>query len=545
MKRALVILRRLRRNRSGHATLMVAGALTMLLAVSALGIDTGMFFLEKRRLQGIADAAALSAAADPASARAGADAALALNTGAPATLEAIDVGAYTPDGTLAPAARFTVDPAGSAVRLSVAGRSPSFFGRAIGFRNPTEITATATAARIDLAAFSIGSRLAAIQGGLPNALLSGLAGSDLKLTVLDYQSLVGGEVDLLRTVEALRTELKLDGATFDEVLAADVTLPQVLRAAAASAGPAAAVLSAVAGRVPATGTRLSNLIDLGPLGANLRVGDGPPIVVQASSFLRAVLETGGERTVTADADAGIPGIASTRVRVVTGDRAAHSPWLSVSAARTVTVRTSQARLYIDARLSAAAPLGLGAIRLPIFVELAPAEATLTSVSCAGGRARARVTLDVTPSVGTVAIADIDATAFGSLRQPLTLRPAVIVQTPLASVTAYAELQLGRRTRPVSFDAAEIAAHTAKTASTDDLVRSIVTSLLDRTALKANVLGLGLDASALTAALAPILRAASGPLDQLLNQATALAGVGLGQADVWVNGVRCGTPVLVG
>jgi uncharacterized membrane protein len=42
-----------------------------------------------------------------------------------------------------------------------------------------------------------------------------------------------------------------------------------------------------------------------------------------------------------------------------------------------------------------------------------------------------------------------------------------------------------------------------------------------------------------------LSLAAPALDAVIGQVTALAGVRVGEADVWVNGVRCGTPVLVG
>ena len=38
--------------------------------------------------------------------------------------------------------------------------------------------------------------------------------------------------------------------------------------------------------------------------------------------------------------------------------------------------------------------------------------------------------------------------------------------------------------------------------------------------------------------------AATPLDQILNSVLGTLGIGLGQADSWVTGVRCGGAVLV-
>lgn len=211
----------------------------------------------------------------------------------------------------------------------------------------------------------------------------------------------------------------------------------------------------------------------------------------------------------------------------------------------MTVRTAQARAALDVTLGGSGLLGLGAVHVPLYVDLAPAEATLGAISCPAGRAATSVTLNVTPSLGTVALADFDAANFARFDRQLTLRPATLLRAPLVGITGFATTELGRRTRPVNFNAAEIAASTPKTATTDDLAGSIVGSLLGRAAIKVDVLGLGLNAGLITAALTPILTAAAAPLDTLLNQVLALAGVGVGQADVWVNGARCGTPILVG
>lgn len=528
--------------------MMLAGGLSALLATATLGIDAGTMYVEKRRLQGIADAAAMAAVDGGNAARSRAEAVLAATPGPPAALTALETGSYAADAEIGPGERFTPGSGQGAARVAVTGQAPSYFARALGFGNATPITARATAARIDLAAFSIGSRLAGVEGGAANALLSALAGSDLRLSVMDYRALVGARIDLFRFLGALRTELGLEGVSFDRVLAAGATLPQILGAAAVAvdSGAVAVILRALATRVPGVPIDLSQLIDLGPAGEGLRAELAPPVAVDALAMLRAVLEvSGGARQLALDLDLGVPGLASTRLTMAVGARAARSPWLSLGRAGEAVVRTGQARLYVDTQLAGAAPLGLGPIRVPLFVELAPAEARLQAITCSGRPARPAVTLAVTPSVGRIAIADPDMGGFGDFGRTLLTRPATLVRLPLVTVSGQAELRLGQRTRDVYFDPDAVAARSVRTVSSDDLVGSLVASLVQRLSLTATVAGLGLNVGAVTAALGPVLSAAAPALDLVLARVTALAGLGLGQADVWIDGAKCGTPALVG
>jgi uncharacterized membrane protein len=84
----------------------------------------------------------------------------------------------------------------------------------------------------------------------------------------------------------------------------------------------------------------------------------------------------------------------------------------------------------------------------------------------------------------------------------------------------------------------------KTVATNDIANGLASSVLRNIDIRVNVLGLGLSAGLLTSTLGNTLSAAAPALDLVVNQVTALAGVHLGQADVRVDGVRCGTPVLV-
>ena len=531
---------------SGNVTILFGGGLLAFLGVASLAVDATNLYLAKRHAQGIADAAALAAAGNIDDASGAAAAARNANSMQGLSIVSVEPGKYTDDPKIAASTRFVVGADGAnAARVRVHVDVPLYFARIFG--KPTvPVEARGTAARIDLVAFSIGSRLAGVSGGLPNAMLSQLAGTDLQLSAMDYQALAGGQLDILKFSEALRSQLNVQTATFGELMNMEASLPQISRAMAASVtdAQASSVLSAVANRLPQNSTKLSSLIDLGPLAEDTKSDPSRPITVDAFSMLRGTLELGGQHQISTDLGATVPGLTSTKIWIAIGERPANSPWLRVTAAHDVEVRTAQTRIYLDTQV--APQLGLASLRVPIYVELAAASARLKEVSCSAGASKATVKLTVTPSLGEAAIADVDPTTLGNFQAAPTLNRVTMLRTPLASVSGFADVKLGGADpQDVFFSASDIANHTVKQVSTNDLLQGVASSLISRIDLNVNVLGLGLSVGTLTALVGQVLNLAAAPLDGVFGQVTSLLGVHVGQADVWVNGVRCGTPVLVG
>ena len=531
---------------SGNVTILFSGGLLAFLGVASLAVDATNLYLAKRHAQGIADSAALAAAGNLDDAGGAAAAARNANSMQGLSIVSVEPGQYADDPTIASGQRFVVGADNAnAARVRVHVDVPLYFARIFG--KPTvPVEARGTAARIDLVAFSIGSRLAGVNGGLPNAMLSQLAGTDLQLSAMDYQALAGGQIDILKFSEALRSQLNVQTATFGELLNTQASLGQIARAMSASVtdAQASSVLRAVADRLPQTSTKLSSLIDLGPLAGDTKSDPSRPITVDAFSMLRGTLELGGQHQISTDLAATVPGLTSTKLTIAIGERAANSPWLRVTAAHDVEVRTAQTRIYLDTQV--APQLGLASLRVPIYVELAAATAKLKDVSCTGGSKKATVKLNVTPSVGEAAIADVDPAALGNFQVAPALNRVTMLKTPVATVSGFADVKLGGiDPQEVFFSASDIASHTVKHVTTNDLVQGVVSSLISRIDLNVNVLGLGLGLGALTALVGQVLNQAAAPLDGVYNQVTSLLGVQVGQADVWVNGVRCGTPVLVG
>ncbi|MDG2532620.1 TadG family pilus assembly protein [Sphingomonas sp. HITSZ_GF] len=529
--------------------MLFAGGFVMLAGSAAFAVDTGSLYLEKRRLQGVADAAALSAASS-ASAESAARSAISANQVNDANIEQIERGSYSPDTSLTPDARFSPSGSdGNAVRLTIGRDVPLFFGKFLTGRSTARVSVRAVAARVDLASFSIGSRLASVGGGLPGQLLSSIAGTDLNINVMDANGLVNADVDILAFSDALRTQANLQGLTFGETLASNVSLPKAITALASAVSGASAksALHAIAVKVPPVSIKLSQLIDLGPLSGESKVDPNRPINASAYALVREALETAtGKRQLDLDLGATIPGVASTKVTLAMGEREAHSPWLAVAKDNSVKVRTAQTRLYVDARVGGSGLLSAASVHLPIFVELAKGEASLHSISCPTP-STAKVSLDVTAAAGQIAIGDIDTAMLGNFNAAIAPRRTTLVKLlGIAEVTGQSNVTLGGTgAQKATFTAQEIAAGTAHSVSTHDLTAGVAVSLIRGMDIQASALGIGINLTPVTSAVGTLLQGVAAPIDSALTDLTGLLGVNVGQADVRVNGLRCGKPILVG
>jgi uncharacterized membrane protein len=549
-------LTRFRENRRGAVSVVTAVFLTVALILCALAVDTGSVFLQTRRLQGVADLAAISAANDMARAQVAAEATVAANNqGWRTPLKvAVTKGRYTADSAIPVAQRFqATDVDSDAARVSVSGEADLFFGAAVLGRPSLPIRRKATAARADLASFSIGSRLASLNGGVVNALLSGLTGSQINLSVMDYNSLIDADVSLFSYLDALKLRLHLTAATYDDVLKADLTTGQALSALADVLTAAGKTQAATAARSLSVSVGngqkayLEALVSVGPYGDQDHVSGGQSALVSLSAMdlAQAVLQVGrGGRQVKLDLGASLPGVAETNVWLAIGEPPNGSPYMTITRDKSVIVRTAQTRLYIDVKLLGSGVLsGVANIHVPLLVELASGEAKLKAIDCG----LKSTTLDVKPSVGALKIGDINVAALDDFKRPLTVTPTTLVQVLVVKVTAMSDVTLGGATwQPVNFTDADIRGRKVKTVKTNDLLTATVASLLASLKLDVSVLGLnlGLGDTAILAALRPLLTAVAAPLDGLVNTLTSLLGLGLGEADVRVNGLRCGVAALV-
>jgi uncharacterized membrane protein len=545
--------RRILRDRRAGIGPLVALAMPVLIGAGALAVDVGSVQLETRRLQGLADSAALAAATDLPTAQSRADA-LVADSGWEREFDVVATpGRYVADPAIASAERFTpgATPA-NAVQVALETRSPTFLARIFGTRD-VAIGRRARAARIDLAAISVGSRLAALDGGLVNAYLSALTGSNVSLSVADYNALAGADIDLLGFVDALNTTADLELGSYDRILDSDVALPQIVEAigmASADDALAKALLARIAAGMNVGDTvNLSTLIDLGPVGAQDRAAAGM-VKVNALAMLTSVLQlANGERQVALDLGAGIPGLAQTRVWLAVGQRPEGSPWIAIGDGGHPIVRTAQVRVYVETRLANVSLPGLGSlvgINVPLFVELAEAEARIDAIACPTP-ATARVDVGARPGLGTIALGEIDTRRLDDFSRAMAVQRTKLVDTLLVDVEARGVIALGSAEpwQRVSFSSAQIGSGEPQTVSSGAAVQGLTASLIQSTTLTPRVLGLPIPTGPLLSGVGQALNVAAPAIDGVINLATGTLGVRYGQADVWVNGIRCGQPVLVG
>lgn len=384
--------------------------------------------------------------------------------------------------------------------------------------------------------------MAAVNGGLPNALLSGLTGSQVNLSLMDYNALASTDIDLLTFSEALRSEINAEVLTFGQTLDTQVTLPQVLSALAqASDGQAARALEHVADRALPRTLLPSRAIDLGPRASSIRADAANPVKVNALSLLRTMLLLGSaNRQVDLSVAGNLPGGSGIDIALLIGEPPAQSPLIAVTDTNDVIVRTAQVRLKLDTRVQTA----LASVHIPLLAELGSASARISDIDCRAN-SNAAVSLGIVTAPATLAIGTVSNSDFQNMTRALDPAPASIVRLPLVSIDAEAELVLSDRAeKPAAFSRADIDEGRVKTVSSSGWVAGAAKSLSDRMDLRVRVLGLGLNLNALRAAAGEAVALAAPVLDTVLADITGTLGLSVGQADARVNALRCGRARLV-
>ncbi len=516
--------------------------------LAAMGTDLGVLALHARKLQGAADLAALSAAADLDRADAAARETARINMG-PEVEVWTQRGVYAADRALAPDRRFSAGGAeANAARVTLTAPARMYFGRWLLGRETVEVTRQATAAlpQAPRAMFSIGSRLARLDGGLANQLLSMLTGSQVRLTAMDYAALADLDVNLLRYVDGLAADLDLTAGDYDALLSSDIDAGRALKVLETVAGgrDAGAIGKLIAG---ADGLKLKagDLIGLDPRAPD-GVRGGLDAEVSALDLAAAVLEiAGGDRQAALDLGAQA-GLADLKVLLAVGERPNRSPWLTVTASGEPVIRTAQARVYLRAR-TARSLAGLAQVDLPVLVEVASAEARLKSLSC---RPQS-VVVEARPGVARAWIGTIDERRLSDFKTALRPEKATLLSVlGLVAITGRADIEAADTAfSPLTFQADDIAESRSRSVSSRQFAGGLVASLLGRLDVTVSVVGLGLGLGDLTQALGALLAPLGPTLDGVVAPVLDLLGLKVGEADVTLHGLSCpdgrGIPRLVG
>ncbi|MCP8893614.1 hypothetical protein KYK29_01640 [Shinella daejeonensis] len=560
--------------REGNIGTLAALTFPLMVFSTALGVDYGYLTLQQRRLQASADLAAIAAAAristaEEAVARHFADNGEPVSVLRPGggvippesvpggltdTATAyVERGRYIADPAIDPADRFT--PAGAdadAARVNLSRRADLFIATFFN-AEPPMLAATGVAARQKVAAFSVGTRLASLNAGLLNALLGEMLGTTLSLNLMDYRALIDADIAVHPFLKAVAADLDLTAATYDEVLAADLTVPQlagVMRGVTGLSGPVRSALRAIEQATAGSRTTfpLSHLLNIDPKrGLAITSGGDWAMSVNVLQIISAAagLANGSEQ-ISLDVGAFLPGIATTTIRLAIGEPPVETPAHRLGAPGSA-VRSAQTRLSVEAGIDGLSLLAGLRIKLPLYIEVAASEARLADIRCLGGSPHnAGVSIDAVPGLAEIAIGKVDPSVLSDFSSEARVKKARIVDSLLLSIDAIAHVEAKNMTRSrISFTPTEISAGAVKTVSTRHALTSVTRTLLDNLDLDVNVLILTLGTpKAVTSALAATLGSVTPALDELVYNLLLVVGVRIGEADIRVTGAECRRPALV-
>ncbi|MFK3963852.1 TadG family pilus assembly protein [Ensifer adhaerens] len=571
-------IRSLARARSGNIGISAALAMPLVITSMALAIDYGYLTVQKREMQSSVDLAAIAAAANVSAAEKAvlnhfANNGLNYGVSTPNGLLTIDGktlppgdistakldgvatvtrGRYVPDPSVDAGQRFIKDaPPTDAVQVMLERKGDIFLASI--FSAPPDLSVYGTAASSKIAAFSVGSRLASLNDGLLNSILGQMLGTTISLKVMDYQALIDADIDIQPFLKIIATRLNLTAASYEDVLKANLTMPQLLASMRLVQGLSGTVTTALKSIELSTSNdkrtfTLAQILNLDPK-KSLQVDAGSDWAMRVSVLQivsAAAAIANGENQIALNAVAGLPGIASAKVKLAIGEPPVETPSHRLGTPGAA-IRTAQTRLAVEVNVDGLAALAGIRIRLPIYVELAYAEAKLADIRCYGGTPEnASVSVDAVPGIAEIAIGDVDPAVLSNFSSDARVQRAKLVDALVVKIDALAhvEAQNLKPTR-LSFSPSEVAARSIKTVSTKDILTSTTQTLLNNLDLNIQVLFLTLGSPTIVQqALAQTLGAVTKPVDDLLYNLLLLVGVRVGEADVRVTGVKCQSPVLV-
>ena len=334
----------------------------MLIGCTALAVDLGTIFADRRKTQSTADLAAIVAASNLSNATNAATATVVKNDFPASAMVKLELGTYTANAAVSPQARFVTPATGTAnaARVTLNTQTPLYFARIFTGADKYTIKTSATATSTAVASFAIGSRLLALNGGLLNSILGATLGTTLSLSVMDYQALLNARIDALEFVSALATRINMTGATYESVLDANVKVSDIIAAALTTqqvtngANAATTALSTISQAVSSSTTKIKpgSLIDVGPY-ANLPTGQKAKVGASISvlDLLQATGQVAnGTNQIATAVNLGLPGIAGGPASPrPSSRRPVGSGWIAIGT-KGASVHTAQTRILLSIQL---------------------------------------------------------------------------------------------------------------------------------------------------------------------------------------------------
>ncbi|AOZ01813.1 hypothetical protein BKK81_20820 [Cupriavidus sp. USMAHM13] len=578
----------IRRPRSGQrgAVSVLAVLLIATIAMAALvSIDLGNVFYRQRQLQSMVDLAALSAAqqlkqagttaAQTASTLASAQA-IGRGNGYPGAASTdcslpgaggadgmkVCLGVWDPSYSVAgDASHFnasynTSATTANAVRVTATQTVPVLF--VIPGSSSRQLRAQAVAVGSPpTASFSIGSGL--LDVGTANSLLSLLLGRTVQLSVADWNGLVNAKVSLAQL------QLQAKVGSIQQLLNTSLSISDFYALVLGAAGQSS-LLSTLLGGVPVVGVNaaqatvsLAQLLNLGVLAPAQSAAANVGLSVSSLLTLAAQVANGGSAVSVPTLGLKLPtNVASVQAQlyVTQPPVMAAGPVLQLSGAPptwATTAHTAQVGVTLNVQGSTNVDLGpLGllvalvnqlvsvTINVPLYVEVAAAQASLQGLQCTSDLSSRRATLGVSTSIVTACLGKGDGTPGCGTQATLVDAPVLggLVQVTITATGTPSKI--GSANQTLVTLAPGGTAHVGTSQVIAGLLTDVVGNIVPTVTLsvaKIPILGLPI-------ALAPLLQPLAAPLDGLLTPLLNGLGLQLGTADVWLNDISCKNSDLV-
>ena len=577
---------RFARDDSGVVAIIVSLMLTVLFGFVALGVDVAALYRDRARLQATSDLGALSAMADAAAAETRAIDAITKNDRAATTLTGLQTGRYFRNPAIPRTERFvpldTDTEIVNAAHVTLSDASPLYFAQIFSGTPTVDLSRSALATRTGAASFSLNSHLADLDPAALDAVLTAEYGAGAAIGMGDLDLLADAQVnlgELMETLDALTGGTSRNPA---DALNAATSVDTLLDALASELPPAlvgsfAGLASAAAGQdidvaavIGGIDTRLG-----------LTVTDFlTEIDVSALDIVKAVIASEDIDAASLGLDLDVAGIVGVDAQLTAGEPPAHSGWVAMGE-EGVQLHRAAARLALDIDADPGLLTGLATevtatdLRVPLYVELAGATASLEEISCnasrpsdpaasflvshtplhpANGTSVAALYLGTLPA-STSPSAPIDPATLG-FADLLTVRIAIPV--PLLPDLVLADLVIQARshvavgssnTDRITFTRGDVAAgDTVRSFGSELLTTTAVSTLLSSESTEIRVkpdqqgLVTGLAAPVVDTLLAnlpaQLLAALTTPVDGVVDGVLASVGLELGAGELTLTGHHC-------
>lgn len=413
--------------------------------------------------------------------------------------------------------------------------------------------------------------LTTAQGTLLGPLLGGLLGTNLNVTALDWQQIAGSDVDIAKMLNLLQSQLSV--STPAQALNTNASLAQILGAAAGAtvgsnaAGAQVALANLAANpSIPLSNIRLGDLIAIGSTPTNT--------TINALDLVTGAVQLYNLKNVaTTPAPVGID---LTKFPLLTGLSALTiqaqvvEPAVYVCGPAGTQFHTAAIRLKLNLTLlpntinGGISLLGLNITgstvalvpNLSVFVEVARADGTISSLNAIGGALQAQVA----PGVADLYIGTMADTLFFQRTHTITYADVAAAKIADVSITLLGGLlkltadatirsQAHGATNVGSMSFGPTYPQTLTVSSGGNFVTNLVTTLLNnlQVGLVVSLNTAGVDLTALASALTTLLGSTLSPIispviSTVVDPLLELIGLKLGQAIVTGYGVYNVCPV---